>query len=264
MYNLLPIIIILVCLIIIIAIIIRKFPALAILDVENIPEEKVARIKEKIISERLERDLRRLGYHWRGLSAIGHKLQSFFVKIWENLEERRDRYRQEKKLATATTSVRIDHLLKQAKALIDPEDTDALSEAEEKLIEVISLDSKNLPAFIELGEVYHYGRKFAEAKQTFLYVLKLLEFKDDKNKEAEINFILADINKNLDDIDEACENVLESLKIEPNNPRYLDTLLEISILKKDKDLANAAYERLEAVNPENQKLSDWKEQLDNL
>jgi hypothetical protein len=53
----------------------------------------------------------------------------------------------------------------------------------------------------------------------------------------------------------------KALKIEPNNPRYLDTMFRISIIIKDKVLAFEAYDRLSKVNPENQKLAEFKAQL---
>jgi hypothetical protein len=56
-------------------------------------------------------------------------------------------------------------------------------------------------------------------------------------------------------------NARKALEIEPNNPRYLDTILEISIIKKDKVLANETYKRLKEVNPENQKLAEIKEEI---
>ena len=46
---------------VILFIIIRKFPALAILNVDNIPGEKEAKFKEKIIRQRVERDFNSLG-----------------------------------------------------------------------------------------------------------------------------------------------------------------------------------------------------------
>ena len=48
---------------------------------------------------------------------------------------------------------------------------------------------------------------------------------------------------------------------EPNNPRVLDLLLEISILSGDKRLAREAFIKLQAANPENQKLGDWEAKI---
>jgi len=170
MYNLLPLIIILISFIIILAIIIRKFPMLAVLDVENIPAEKEAKMKEKIIKERLQRDIFKVG-GW--LVVFGERLIKKVNKLIASLHELREKHQEEKKMADKNPEEKIDILLEQSKELNKKDDFDDLNEAEKKLIEVISLDSKNLAAFIELGEVYFKLNKYEEAKQTFVYALKL-------------------------------------------------------------------------------------------
>ena len=49
------------CLIIILAILFKKFPVLAILDVNNLPGDKEMKFKDKIIKQRVERDLSKWG-----------------------------------------------------------------------------------------------------------------------------------------------------------------------------------------------------------
>ena len=68
----------------------------------------------------------------------------------------------------------------------------------------------------------------------------------------------------MGELETACENLREALDLEPNNPRYLDLILDLSIMKKDKEEASRYFEKLAAVNPENQKLADWKEKIDSL
>ena len=80
----------------------------------------------------------------------------------------------------------------------------------------------------------------------------------------EIYFSLAWVEREVGDLDAALENIREALDLEPNSPRYLDLILDLSIMKKDKDLALASLEKLTSVNPENNKLSDWKDKVDSL
>jgi len=264
MYNIIPIILISVCLIIILAIIVRKFPQLAILDVENMPEEKEGKVKEQIIKNRLNRDLTKWNAGiletWKFIS----KKISFLLSWLNKLRALREKYHQEKQLSEITQEEKIELLISQARELMKKDNSDDFAEAEKKLIEVVSLDKKCLPAFLELAEVYSELKKYLEAKQTYLYCLRLLEFKDDKKQEAEINYLLSLVNKNLDSLDEAQENIIESLKIEPNNPRFLDTLLDLCVLRRDNELAQATLKRLAEVNPENQKLGEWQEKINNL
>ena len=58
--------------------------------------------------------------------------------------------------------------------------------------------------------------------------------------------------------------IRKSLEIQPNSPKYLDFLLQVSIMVQDKKLANETLQSLAKVNPENQKLEEYKELVDEL
>ncbi|MDA3802425.1 MAG: hypothetical protein PF488_00820 [Patescibacteria group bacterium] len=59
---------------IIIIIIVRKFPVLAVLNVENIPGEKEASAKKAIIKKRVDRDI--------------SKLSGLFANLWLKIKDR--------------------------------------------------------------------------------------------------------------------------------------------------------------------------------
>jgi len=159
------------------------------------------------------------------------------------------------------------------------------AEAEKRLIEIIGIDNKNIKAFKLLGGLYFDRKNYEEARETFEYILKLKddddafaqlgkiggEYREDSSKEANINifrsqtyFDLSLVYKAMEKYDKAIVNLKKALEIEPNNPRYLDTMLEISIIKKDKDLALESYKRLAEANPENQKLPEIKKEIDEM
>lgn len=141
--------------------------------------------------------------------------------------------------------------------------------AEELLISIINLDHRYLPAFIELSDVYYELRKYLEVKQTLFHVLKVLSRKtnnDFSNYRAkkELYYTLANASKQLGDLDEAIDNLQEALELDSNNPRYLDLILELSIMKKDYALAESIFRRLTEVNPENKKLPELRIRIDKL
>jgi Tfp pilus assembly protein PilF len=142
--------------------------------------------------------------------------------------------------------------------------------AEEKLVEIISLDQKNLDAFFQLGDLYANQKKWPEARQTYAYALKLTRQPDavaaslHNITPQKIHFSLSSLEKEVGDLDAALENIREALELEPNNPRYLDLILDLSIIRKDKNLAREYWEKLAAVNPENNKLAEWKESIRSL
>lgn len=269
MYNIIPLILILISLCIIIIIAVKKFPALASLDVDNMQAEKEAKFKERIISNRLKRNIFKWFARFIKISRILTKQLSIFFKlIYDKLLKVKDSYKNESVVSLSDKEKRINELYIEADKLIKENDIDS---AEKILIEIIGIDSKNIKAFEELGHLYFKEKNYEEAIQTFSHIIKLIEAGDGikekfKNNEkiAEIYFNLALVNNEIKKFDEALININQALKIEPNNPRYLDISIEISIINKDKILAISLYDKLKEVNPENNKLVEFKEQINSL
>ena len=267
MLTTLSIVLVLIGLIIIATIILKKFPALAILDVENIPGQKEAKFKEEIIKKRLERDLSKWGQVfikiWHFLNAItSGPLHQAYLK----LKEVKDTYRRSKKLTLAQRREHIKTLFRSAEDSLKADDLD---KAESSLIEIVSLEQKNLPAFVELADVYSAGKKWAEARQTLGYALKLCKASKEEYFTGDITlqkiyFSLALVNENMGTYTEALDNVAEALELEPNNPRYLDLAIELAIELKNKTYAQEMLERLHEVNPENAKLVEIAEEISQL
>ncbi|MFA5184204.1 MAG: tetratricopeptide repeat protein [Patescibacteria group bacterium] len=260
-------ILIIIALIVILFIVVKKFPALAILNVSDLPGEKEAKFKEEIIKTRVSRDLASVG--------------GFFGRIWLAIIKKisailKERQTQLKKLQTTNlANLKISWHDKQKKikelAAAAEEDLKKEDEAgsEEKLLAIVSLDQKNLEAFFALGNLYGRQKKWPEARETYEYALKLAGQAGSADQPAvipaqEIYFSLASAAKEADDQDAALENIREALEREPNNPRYLDLILDLSIMRKDKTLAQEYLDKLAAVNPENQKLGEWAEKIQNL
>lgn len=256
MYNIIPLLLILISLSVIIVIVSRKFSVLAALDVDNIPAEKEAKFKERIISNRLKRNLIK---YWaksnRVLSPLGRLAGGYLKSRLHKLYQAKNVYQAGER---ADSPEIVDQLFSQAEELKKRDD---FSGAEKKYIEIIGLDSKNLKAFKELGWIYFEKKEFEEAKQTFEHILRLKEGDEDI---YDIHFSLAEIYRAMGRLPEAARCLKKALKIEPLNPRYLDTMLEISIIIKDKALALDTYEKLLKANPENNKLEEFKKQIDEL
>lgn len=290
MYDIIPLIIILFSFLIIAFIIIKKFPALANLDVKNIPAEKEARFKQQIISNRLKRIVLKWNSKLvRSFRPLFQAINGFFKWIYVKLHDLKDSYKGETIITSEELDIKINRLIEEAEELKRQDD---LANAEKKLIEIIGLDSKNIRAFKLLAHLYYDRKDYEEAKQTFEHILKLKEddeevydglahiaqeggnldlAKEDYIKSLKINsqrgetyYNLALVYEEMKSYEEAVQNMKKALKIEPNNPRYLDTQLRISIIIKDKILALDAYEKLNKVNPENQKLPELKAQIDEL
>lgn len=252
----------------IIIIVIRKFPALAILNVDNIPGKKEAKFKEQIMKQRLERDFSSLTLFLnKKRRYLGRISSSFLKNHYQRLLKIKNDLKKYKKISFREKREKIDILLIKAEEAMDQE---AYQEAENFLIEVISLDPKKVRAFLDLGESYRLRKSFKEAKETLEHALKLAEqLKRDPELLAgiiisEIQFSLAGVCEEAGLYEEAIEYGRQALDAEPNNPRYLDLILDLSIMKKDKKLALETWEKLSLANPDNQKLQELREKIDSL
>jgi tetratricopeptide (TPR) repeat protein len=264
MFIYLSLILVLACLLIIFLIVSKKFTTLALLDLEHLPGRKEAKFKKQIITKRLDRDLEKVSHffsRWR--SFFEQRTGSFLHQLHLRLEHSQEKYLRAKKLTLSERQNKIAAWFSEAKEFAKKGNYE---KSEELLIEAIALDYRYLPAFIELADVYFELRKYLEAKQTLLHVLKFLSRKNKNEFEnyrpkKELYFSLAQINQQLGNFDEAIDNLHEALELEANNPRYLDLILELSIMKKDCALAENILSRLEQINPENKKISDFRERL---
>lgn len=263
----LAIAIIIISLIIILFIILKKFPALSIIDVDKTPQEKESQFKEKIIRQRLERDLSKISVF---ISKIWHFLNKLFsttlASFYQRLKKIKDGYLRNKKISFKDKQEKINSLVNRAQQAIKEED---YKEAENSLIDTISLDDKNIKCFLILGSVYYEQKNYQEALTTWQHTLKLFSLLKKENDDLgvlkqEILFELALASIALDSLDQAQDYLKEVLDIEPNNPRFLDLIFDLSIMKKDKEKADIYYQRLMDVNPENMKLVDLKRQIDDL
>lgn len=276
-------------LIIIIVIVFKKFSVLATLDIENIPAEKEAKFKERIIGAKLKRNVIKWWSQFaRLIGPIAVGLGNLFNLLYKRLQRMKDDYQKPTPNLDDVMS-KIDKLFDQADDLKKQDD---LTEAEKKYIEIVGLDSKNIRAFKELGHLYFEQKNFEEAKQTFEHVIKLKQddedtydnlaqiakekgdldqAKDDYIKSLKINkqnaqtfYNLALVYQAMGNFPKAVISLKKALKIEPNHPRYLDIMIELSIIMKDKALALDSYNKLVTVNPENKKIELFKKQIGEL
>jgi len=268
MFPVISLIIIIVALIIIIIIIVRKFPVLAILDVGRIPGEKEAKFKEEIIKARVERDVAVLSGWFGRIWLWLEKRLGLVLRNWQtHLKKVKINYKVSIRVPKQKKQEQIKELFLAAEVATKKEDEE---DVEDKLVEIISLDQKNLAAFVQLAELYTEQKKWTEARETYAYALKLARQKMRGDEGAgettpqQVCFALAGVEKEAGDSAAALENIREALEHEPNNPRYLDLILDLSIIIKDKNLAIEIWEKLATVNPENQKLEEWRDKIENL
>ncbi|HLD31449.1 MAG TPA: tetratricopeptide repeat protein [Patescibacteria group bacterium] len=293
MYSLLPFILISLSLVIIAVIVVRKFPQLTLLDVDSIPEVKLARKKEELMRKRLDakaeiwdKKSRKMFQPFvRWAKGVQLAFRQYVGRVHGQILKVAAKKEQTKKVGAEE----IKAIMRQGEEALANKDYEG---AEKKFIEVIRLKPKNQEAYLNLGKVYQAQGELTEAGETLDFLLRLnpdhdqaivllAEMAEAQNQlEAAIDYYqrsllltdnnparflkLADLLEKIGKYEPALEAIQQAADIEPQNPKYLDRLVEVSVKCGNKELAEKAYSQLRMVNPENNKLSFFREQIDGI
>ncbi len=267
-FDIIPFLVIIISLIIIIFIIGKKFPELKILDVSTIVEVKESVVKKKILEMKWKRAIT----EWRGalkkiakpiLDAFFHFFRGLYRKVVQ-LEKKYSQESLEKKESSIDSEVRIEKYLLEANG---HKNQGRFLEAEEAYIKALEIEDKNILAYQGLGELYLENKDYAKARETFSFLTKLLSVHraDDDN-----HFLhtlsqgyaqLGEIERHLNNMESSIKYFKKALQLEPNNPRYLDLLLHLSIIVKDKKLAQRTLRQLKKTNPDNNKIEEFEQKI---
>lgn len=273
---LLPAIIILVAVIIITVILLRHFPQAAAIDLEALPAEQEAAMKAALMERRLKRKI----LEWKNkflpwFRKLGQGFNQAGKSLHKRVAQMEQKYRQKPHTMTSEqqeeVKQKIRSLLQYAQEHVQEEHW---TEAENKFIEVLSWDHKNLDAYFGLGEVYFEKKEYTQARDTFSYLLKLIQAQEagedtvtvfsspltsSQINEAYFDYALSLLA--LDDLEGARKQLTTLIDRDKNNPKYLDKLVDINIQLKDRIPAQEAFNALKNVNPDNQKLTSFEEQI---
>ncbi len=261
-------------LIAILVIVWRKFPVVAAIKTETLKRHQQDRIKKGLFEDRLKRKLR-LDKLPPLFKSGDSDRPSVFQRVHTTLKDMEQRYRTRIKEIepeeAGSSDKKKNALVAEAKKLID---TEQYKEAEAKYIEAISLDSKYAEAYEGLADLYIETKDHEHAEEILQYLIKMHaspevpesgSHQSGEGTPVSLNKELADYHVELGEIymatdrrTEALQNFQEASKLEPNNPRVLDQLIQAAISLKAKDTAKEYYTKLKEVNPENEKLKEFQ------
>ncbi len=278
MLNLVLVSIIIICSVVIIYIILRRFPEVANIDISTIPEEKAIQIKNRILADRLTRKtLKHINSITRILVPIWKFFQTRFRAIYQKVFELEKKYRSKYRplLSQEELNKNIEELLKKASEFVEKQE---YASAERQYIEILSLDKKNYKAYKGLSNVYIYQKDYDRAIEVLEYIIKLnikrlsklerintpvmIELKEKIKKDLAEDYIsLGMVYRNLDKLDLCFDYFSKAVDLMPNHPRYLDLLLDVSIILGKKVFAMDVFNKLKKVNPTNNKLDQFSERI---
>lgn len=297
-YAIISLLIIIACVVIAAYIIVRKFPHLAALDVEELPKEKEERKKKEILmrraTEQVTQFFNRVKEKGKKLpiTEFGAKIKhhtknsvEFIETQYNRLSAERQKKRVEK-MEEGELSETVEARLRAAERLVEEE---RYEDAETAYIDVIRMDNKHSGAYRGLGKVYTKNGQYTEADETFNFLLKLTPDDDtiyvklgqnahlDGNREKAItyyeagvranpavairHFELAELYRENEQQSQALREYKKAVDAEPGNPRYLDALLDFNIVLGKVKESRDTLRLLREVNPENQKLDEFEERI---
>lgn len=245
MWIVLIIVLALIALGVIIVISVRKFPQLASMQIEQSPAEKLKKVKAHIAVERMIRSMRKAR---KKIIAPEHwaRIKYLLVESYSKLKLLEEKYKMR------TSEAKVQLLLKRGRGAIhdDPE------LAEQCFLDILTLDPRNLEAYEALLQIYLAKKNISEA-------VELLDFLEKLNPASSGRYLfeVASALLQAGNQQDAWKYATQSVAFEPDNPKYLDFLIELAILDKRKREGDKYLEKLREVNPENGKIAEFEKQI---
>jgi len=269
LYYIIPSIIIIVSLLWIFFLVIKKFPSLAAINIESIAKEKETKVKNRIMVERLSRGFFKFKKIMNLVfSPLAKSLVLNITQAYQKAMDLEKNNLKNQPLKKIDIQQEVTEKIEAAKKYLTERD---FAKTEEICINILELDKKNIAAYEILAEIYLADRDYKKARETSRYLIKLLTKEKEKTENSDVKHRLANSYADLGYIYQlenrnsyALANFQKAVDLEPVNPRFLDLLLKISIILKNKNLAKQVFNDLKAADPENQKLEELKEEIHNL
>ncbi len=261
----------------------RKFRQLSLIDTAALPQERDRQKKRRLIEQRLTR----FAFDWwEGLKEQAAAPMTRWGKRFREAYARAIEFERnlgpKPSVTPASVRERIAELLGEAQSLAA---SGRLTEAERRYVEIVKLNSRHVGAYRGLGKLYVDFKQWQQARETLRFLIKVVarsgcaharaaaagQFAEQglacnatpaEHAEMARDYLaLGGVSQELGDLPGAKRALEGALVFEPNNPRYLDLFLEACILVGDRERGMEAFEKLQAANPDNQKLPALHERL---
>ena len=278
-----------------IILIVRRWTDIRLLDPLTIKEERHRLRREEIIRKRFERMRSERSQPFkRWVRSVGRSFDSLYDALSQRVQAMEDAYgagssRNAFSSLAPTTQERIKALLLEARSLVRDL---KWSEAEKRYIEVLSLDPHSVEAYKGLGTIYLKQKMFAQARETFTFIVKmkkaddivyasLAEIEEEQGNmhEAELYRLqavelggkqacrhaeLAGHYFANGDVLKAWPFMKKAIELEPNSAKYAEQALEMAIELGEPGEARHRYQRYRLLSDDRTRFQYWREKVEAL
>lgn len=262
----------------------RKLPTLLTLDVGKLPKHQTEQKKRRILEARLDRRLKQAEAAAVSLARpLWGRAQGWFARVVDRVHRTAARTQAPPPVPTVESALTISELL--ARAAEQSQDSRWV-ELEATCLEILKLDSRNLDAYHYLGRSTLARDLYPEAKEVYTFLeqrgvsdpsvseaLATIAVYQKRRSEAEAAYAramelkpdepehrlnLAEARIQFGDAVGAFEAAADALRLAPNNPRVIDHYIRVALAAKKPGFAEDGVKQLEAVNPENAKIPEYR------
>jgi len=171
-----------------------------------------------------------------------YRIEQYYQKLKRSSQEGMHSYSEEtirQRLETAADLIRQEEFIPAEKIFID----------------IISHNPKSVQGYEALGNMYLASGQLDQAWETLMFALRI------SPDDASVNMSLAEIEIRRGNAKQALPYVQKAIEKRPKNPRYLDYYIEISLQTGAVKDARSGIQTLREVNPENKKIAEFEERL---
>ncbi len=262
-----------------------------LLDPRSIKEERQKEERTKLMTRRFDRvNADRLASWQRFGRAIARKTKESYKRTEARLQSFDNLYRKVKSPFAAmapSQRERIKTLLTESRSLIRDL---KWADAERRLLEVLSLDQRQLDAYKLLGNMYLRQKLYPQARETFEFLVKTRKADDStyaglaEIAESEGNFQIAEAMLvkaveasprqphrhaelaafyiKRESPEKAWLYAKRASELESGSAKYLELSLETAILLGDRKEARARYNRLRLLSDDPARFQSFKDRIE--
>ncbi|NMC51335.1 tetratricopeptide repeat protein [Candidatus Kuenenbacteria bacterium] len=286
--------IIIFCLAVIFYLVGNKVRKLKLIAVEEIPQERQTEVKKRLLEIKLQKKLssfvrKIFGSVLNFFKSAVSKMKRIFV-FFVNFKKVK-LFKKEKETGVIKREIKTGILAKdklaEAEVLMKKRKWD---EAEEKYIDILKDDPKNVGVFMALGDIYTARKEWQSAEETYRHIMRI-----DPSflpAQKELGDVLESV-KSWEDLKKLTQYILKNgheelwvflklglsykktgypdiaeeyferaVELEPKNESALDYLIETAIINKNKPLALKAFNTLLGVSADLLKIQSYKDKID--